>query len=257
MKFEPTRLISILCESLNRYDLVGCIPAGFAQHDLDLHPALISVDALYEMETEFPREHANGSELFSVAGAFLANHVRTRLISNYWPRGHDPIFLDPLASRKVHEDDDHKRMEPDCHHFGMFVDFIRNEFYSSVPEYRHLIYWPYTGHAGLKLRVPEDNHGIPADCSRTWRRWIAVLQEHVFPLIHWDRTVVLIHPDHGTNRKGIAYERAMRDGFLLAWHPGHKPAAERQLLTWADLRQTEQAALGINFFFKGTECIWS
>ena len=108
-------------------------------------------------------------------------------------------------------------------------EFLRSEFYSGAVE--HFIFWGRIGHVGVRARG--ENQGIPTTLAKTWRRNCDWLSEFVFPLVDWDRTVVLVHPDHGTRRRGLSLRESMHDGFVLSSRSLPFPVR-----CWADLGET-------------------
>ncbi len=206
------KVITLICESFNRYDLGNISLPGVARFNFDTGPSTISHETLrLMMNLEFNESLSDPK--------CLSKKIKTRLISNFWPKHTDPKIIDPLASIECIEGRDNakKKMEPDSSHFKTLLDFLDKEFYKS--DYQWLIYWPYIGHAGMNLRLPEENSGIPKTCEKTLQSWFHTIKTMIFPRIEMDETIILIHNDHGTARIGRSFNEAMYDGFIFIKTP--------------------------------------
>jgi len=93
------KLVSIICESMIRHDVVGETVPGFELHDLDLRPSRLSATTLYLMQTDDPNvpqiDTPTKVSFFDEPRRFISSRHKTRLISNFWPRRFDPKALDP------------------------------------------------------------------------------------------------------------------------------------------------------------------
>lgn len=239
------KVIQILCESFNRYDLELAMPsimqAGFTVMPMDGFPVDASAKALYAAQTETPYEDRCESKVFSGSKEFLANRIKTRIFSTPWPSWLNSEALDPLTKFSneltYHEGNP---QEPQSKLFSNFVWFVRHLLYCS--DYQHVIYLSTLGHSDWG-RCGDENKGIPGYLKVTFNQFWMSLVFELFPWILLDQTVVLIHQDHGTARAGREFNSAMFDGFLLIKAP--TPIIDRDPVYWGNMRATVVKACGI------------
>lgn len=262
------KIISIIWESFNRYDVANLKIDGFSKLNFTSCSGN-SAAALYLMQTAGipdpdwgkttkdyekalenfrPQEGVNNPKVkkkfFSAPDSFIANFAKTRLISIYWPHFYDTSFLDP-RNKGGHEFNSasHILREPENECFVALIDFLKNEFYQT--DYQHLIYWSMLGHGSCgNCRVDEENHGVPITLEKTASYWLNCLQEHVFPLIDFEKSILIMHNDHGTSRKSKC-GNPYTDGFI--WLPTKNLAVEDTYeVTWSDIRKTLRAGFEID-----------
>lgn len=208
------QVVTIICESFHRQDLEqAAIPAafdGFRRFEMDLAPVYDSVSALTMLQSGRCRaweRRKRTDPIFHATDDLLAFRHRTRLISSCWPSYCNARLLDPKANhaknrRRVKVQEEAER-------------YLREEFYAQ--DYRHLIFWGRRGHVGQ--RVGLENFGIPTRLTNTMNRWLSYLGDEILPLIQLDTTAVLLHPDHGSARRGLTREEALHQGFLWVRSP--------------------------------------
>jgi len=246
------KVITIACESFNRYDVTGPAPGLFTEIDFNNYPAVNTAMSLCLMQYESPLPEGERT-YWSPArqrqwfpdirqpNAFIFNFAKTRVISGpFWASSFDPRFFDP---QKVRYNRNARLPEPIAPHFEELKSFLRHDFYDS--SYSHLIYWTNIGHAGLGCRVKGEDQGIPVTISNTFKIWESLLLGEVIPLIDLNNTFLIMINDHGTRRVALSYEQSMYDGFLWAYDPRRRIGKKREEATWADLRSTLCDLLGV------------
>jgi hypothetical protein len=253
------KVITLICESFNRYDTTDVVIPGFKKLDFNLFPADKSQTALYLLETDtMPGNEILDDEKkleiwkkklkFSHARDFICDYVKTRMISYFWrPRHMRPSMDYGVVDDTVEYSNPFHMLkldgsaEPDSKNFKILKDFIEHEFYTS--DFQHLIYWPLVGH--LYFRMEGENSGVPYSLEKTFKHWIQTLEDHILPLIKMDETLVMIHNDHGTRRKGKPFWPMINDGFLYIHDPLDRVNCDWEV-TWTDIRKTLCDNFGIN-----------
>ena len=240
------RVITIVLESMLWDDLAGIEFPGFAKRHFDPYPATFSARSLWCMQSADPLPdmddwHSDKRQVFAEPNRFISNLVKTRLVSAYWPKRYDPKFLDPLGSIPPSSLWSEWQMEPNCPHWDYFLKFLSGQFYDE--DWQWLIYWPLAGHAECgRCRVAEENRGIPKNIRQTAKIFTDLVKRVVFPLIR-DKTLVLLHSDHGTARQG-GIGNYWNKGVIFLPNNFRYPSG--YIITWADIRALLKNA--VNYF---------
>jgi len=235
------RVITIVLESMLWDDLEGIEFPGFSKRHFDPYPATFSARSLWCMQSADPLPdmddwHSDKHQVFAEPNRFISNYAKTRLVSASWPKRYDPKFLDPLGSIPPNSLWSEWEMEPNCPHWGYFLKFLSGQFYE---EGQWRIYWPRAGHAECgRCRVAEENRGIPRGIKKTATHFAELVKTHVLPLVRSD-TLVLMHTDHGTARRG-QIGNYWNKGVVYLQQPMDEGVA-----CWADIRCTIKHALGV------------
>ena len=91
----------------------------------------------------------------------------------------------------------------------------------------------------IDSRVANVNSGIPDSLEQTFKVWAGLILDEILPRIDLERTIVLIHPDHGTRRNKLALADAVHHGWLWMKHPQINPGAVHdRSVDWSDYRRT-------------------
>ena len=244
------KVINLVCESFNRYDVENIELPGFKKFDFSTFPSNRSPSSLYFMECfsrcseKSLKELNNWQRLiqYKESDKFICDYVKTRMISYFWRPRHTRSSIDYGVDDGTRENTNaflliqmDGSLEPESRNFKKMLKFLKEEFYSS--DFQHLIYWSLIGH--VNFRIGEENKGIPTTLNKTLQEWIGNIQEQVIPLIDMDNTIVMIHPDHGTRRKGMDFDKSLYDSFLWVHDPLDRfQWNEESDINWADMRKT-------------------
>ena len=248
------KVISIICESLNFKDVEQISLRNSVKYHMDMRPSMLSATSLYLMQTGDPVpdmgncHSASEPCVFSPKGRLISNYVKTRIISNYWPRKFDASFLDPKSSI---ESGLKICREPNSHHYPVLLDFLKHEFYDS--DYQYLIYWSLIGHGECyDCRIDEENKGVPYTLRKTAAEWFRLIDKDILPLVKQD-TLVMIHPDHGTARKGQGPE-AYTDGFMFLYPKEMAKLIPTPSIYWSTIRGAIRRATGVDQAMRTAKC---
>jgi len=253
------KIINLVWESFNRYDVTNLSLPGFGRFNFN-SCAGNSATALYLMQTgdidpEFGKTIEDlknyrpainfTKKFFSKPNSFIANFAKTRIISIYWPHFYDTNFLDPRTKGGHEFNKPHGEPEPAGEQFENLLDFLKNEFYQS--DYQHLIYWSMVGHGSCgNCRIGEENKGVAATLEKTATHWMDCIKTHVMPLVNLDKSILMMHNDHGTTRNPIIDGRNnYNDGFIYL--PSDRAIIESDYtVTLSDIRKTLRMSFGID-----------
>ena len=126
-------------------------------------------------------------------------------------------------------------MEPQAPIYTRFLQFLESDFYES--DYRRVIYWSLIGH--VNRRAEKENSGIPANLKQTFSLWADLILDEILPRVNFDNTVLMIHPDHGTRRKGRPMHQSVHDGWLWLRHTEFEIGkVHDRRISWRDYRRT-------------------
>lgn len=231
------KVISILGESFNRYDIEGDPFPGFTRYNFDNYPSWYTYQTFIMLQSEmFVEEWREKPKDIKPC---LGHFAKTKIIA----QGFEHI---PALGYIDNTIDDKYRGEAEtymrAHEF--VVDFPNND-------YQHLIVHTDYGHACVLPNVNGETHfrmrsewGLPKKLSKTFQRWTDVTTTNLLKFINYDNTIVMIHNDHGTMRNNKKGKRNLFDGFLFIRSPMPLKPWTREV-TWADIRMTLATVFGI------------
>lgn len=247
------KVISLVCESFNLYDakdtrlqdLFSCkLTQESMFYKMNISPSRVSAQSLYALQSKEPvnphdAHNTKVPKVFAEKNKFIANYAKTRIISYFWPTKFDISYLDPRADNMHRE----IKLEPLAYQFPILLSFLKEEFYNS--DYMHVIYWSNAGHGNVGCRIGEEDKGVAASLTKTLEHWFKVIENDILPLVDRDKTILMIHPDHGTARKGMGHE-TFQDGFFYLYPKESATLAKDSTIEWADIRKTIRNATGID-----------
>lgn len=93
------KLITILAESFNRYDIGGTNirTPEFKEFLMNGSPVTTSAGAAYALQTGLPYDDRNPSRIFDERKHFIFNYAKTRLFSRPFPNWVGIETVDPLT----------------------------------------------------------------------------------------------------------------------------------------------------------------
>jgi hypothetical protein len=223
------RLCTIICESMTMDDLDGQVVPGHVLVPFDPHPATFSAQSLWLLQSSQPLPPPKGNPHEGTSWfegvECLSNRVKTRLVSNFWPKAYDPTCLDPECADKEGKK---VGMEPDNHQWNTLMAYM-----DGPRPHDWLIFWPTMGHAGY--RVPEENKGVPWHVKATTRAWLDLVAKSLLPRLDCP---VILFSDHGSARAGRTRDEQFRNGF--AFVPADDRVPCRSPLDWAGMRALQE-----------------
>lgn len=225
------KVVSLIFESFNRTDLEAAgterLDGWHVGRSFSMAPARCSVTALFCLQTgarSIPRRF-RGRLFREERGAYLGDRIRQRIISSSWPAYCNARRFDPEANARGHRVGEGAKFTLDR--------FLREEFYRGDVD--HLVFWGRIGHVGV--RAGRENRGVPNALVDTWNWNLDFLEEWVFPLIDFERTLVIAHPDHGSARRGLSKRESLHDGFVIS----NRPIGD--VRSWGDLSTLIEGAV--------------
>lgn len=227
------KLVTLICESMCLADLIasGKHLPGFDMSAFDMTGSRTSYEALWRMQSDDNLPEGSIHEGCAWQGEFISKRHKTRVFSHFWPKRFMPTFDQSYVAIPT------KRLEPEprAEQWIPFTSYL-SAFRQDDVEW--LIYWPNIGHSGdWCCRHPEES-GIPAHLGHSCHDWLTLIEKEVLPQLAPD-VPVLIHPDHGTARKGPGFgSKEFVEGFCLS-----RLLSQRNPMTWDWQRKLVRSVL--------------